>query len=109
MKQYEIHWAELPMPIGRRPVILLTRSAAYEYLNKVIVAEITTMIRGIPQEVLLGRPEGMRQRCVANLDNVHVILKSALRERAGAVAPGRQQEIKRALGYALDWAELKIS
>lgn len=108
MKQYEIHWAELPAPIGRRPVVLLTRTAAYEYLTKIIVAEITTTIRNIPQEVQLGRSEGMRQRCVANLDNVHVILKSALRERAGAVAPSRQREIKRALGYALDWAELKI-
>jgi mRNA interferase MazF len=108
MKQYEIHWADLPAPVGRRPVVLLTRTAAYEYLTKVVVAEVTTTIRGIPQEVPLGRSEGMRQRCVANLDNVHVILKSALRERAGALAPKRQREVKRALGYALDWAELKI-
>jgi mRNA interferase MazF len=108
MKQYETYWAELPSPIGRRPVLLLTRSAAYEYLNKLIVAEITTTIRGIPQEVPLGRPEGMRQRCVANLDNIHVILKSALRERAGVLAASRQQQVKRAFGYALDWAELKV-
>jgi mRNA interferase MazF len=108
MKQYEIHWAELPAPIGRRPVVLLTRTAAYEYLSKVMVAEITTTIRNIPQEVELGRRDGMPKRCVANLDNVHVILKSALRERTGAIAPGRQREIKRALGYALDWAELKV-
>ena len=108
MKQYEIRWAELPAPIGRRPVVLLTRTPAYEYLNRVIVAEVTTTIRGIPQEVALGRAEGMRQRCVANLDNVHVVLASALRERAGALAPKRHREVKRALGYALDWAELKV-
>ena len=108
MKQYEIRWAALPEPIGRRPVVLLTRSAGYEYLAKVIVAEITTTIRGIPQEVALGRREGVRQRCVANFDNVHVILKSALRERVGEVPASRHQEIKRALGYALDWAELKV-
>ena len=108
MKQYEIRWAELPAPIGRRPVVLLTRTPAYEYLNRVIVAEVTTTIRGIPQEVPLGRAEGMRQRCVANLDNVHVVLASAVRERAGALAPKRHREIKRALGYALDWAELKV-
>jgi mRNA interferase MazF len=108
MKQYEIRWAELPAPIGRRPVVLLTRTPGYDYLTKIIVAEVTTTIRGIPQEVALGRKEGMRERCVANFDNVHVILKTTLRERAGALGPGRHREVKRALGYALDWAELKI-
>jgi mRNA interferase MazF len=108
MKQYEIRWAELPAPIGRRPVVLLTRTPAYDYLTKIMVAEVTTTIRGIPQEVALGRKEGMREHCVANFDNVHVILKAALRERAGALGAGRHREIKRALGYALDWAELKV-
>ena len=59
MRQYEIWWADLPAPVGRRPVLLLTRSAAYAYLNKAIVAEITTIIRGIPQEVPVGEPEGL--------------------------------------------------
>ena len=36
MKQYEIRRANLPLPIGRRPVLLLTRSSAHAYLNKVI-------------------------------------------------------------------------
>ena len=45
LQQYEIRWANMPEPIGRRPVLLLSRTPAYEYLNKVIVAEITTTIR----------------------------------------------------------------
>ena len=73
MRQYEIRWASLPEPVGRRPVLLLTRTAAYAYLNKVIVAEITTTVRMIAQEVALGAPEGMRAASVANLDNVHVV------------------------------------
>ena len=108
MKQFEIRWAELPDPIGRRPVVLLTRTAAYEYLTRVVVAEVTTTIRAIPQEVALGRAEGMRQRCVANFDNVHVIPAKALRERIGTLAAKRHRDVKRALGYALDWAELKV-
>ena len=73
MRQYEIRWADLPEPIRRRPVLLLTRTPAYEYLAKVIVAEITTTVRGIPQEVPLGRREGLGRPSVANLDNIHVI------------------------------------
>jgi mRNA interferase MazF len=98
----------MPEPIGRRPVLLLTRSAAYAYLNKVVVAEITSTIRGIPQEVGLGRREGLRLPCVANLDNVHVVPKDVLGDRIGALASSREHDVKRALGYALDWPELKV-
>ena len=106
MKQYDIWWAELPPPVGRRPVLLLTRTSAYDYLNKVIVAEVTTTIRGIPQEVRLGETEGV-DPSVANLDNVHVVAKRLLTARAGALPAAREIEVKRALGYALGWIELK--
>ncbi len=106
MKQYEIWWADLPAPVGRRPVLLLTRSSAYGYLNKAIVAEITTTLRGIPQEVMVGAPEGL-EPSVANFDNIHVVPKNLLSSRVGVLSTGREREVKRALGYALDWPELK--
>jgi mRNA interferase MazF len=108
MRQYEIRWANLPLPIGRRPVLLLTRTSAYAYLNKVIVVEVTSTIRGIPQEVALDKREGLQRLSVANMDNLHVIPKSLLDDRIGVVGAGRESEIKRALGYALDWSELKV-
>lgn len=108
MQQYELRWADMPEPIGRRPVLLLSRTPAYEYLNKVIVAEITTTIRNIPQEVELGWREGLPRPSVANLDNLHVVAKARLGEPIGVLDPRRSREVKRALGYALDWPELKI-
>ena len=72
------------------------------------MAEVTATIRGIPQELHLGKNEGLRQPCVANMDNIHVVPKSALGDRIGVLPTRRQPEIKRALGYALDWPELKI-
>jgi mRNA interferase MazF len=108
MRQYDLVWANMPAPIGRRPVLLLTRTAAYPYLNKVIVAEVTSTIRGIPQEVSVGRRDGLARASVVNLDNVHVVPKGLLGERIGALEPARQREVKRALGYALDWPELKL-
>ena len=44
----------------------------------------------------------------ANLDNIHVVPKVLLRTLIGSLAPHRQREIKRALGYALDCPELKV-
>jgi mRNA interferase MazF len=108
MKQYEIRWANLPDPIGRRPVLLLTRTSGYPYLNKVIVAEVTSTVRGIPQEIPLGKKEGLQHMSVANMDNLHVIAKSLLGDCIGTLEAGKEAEIKRALGYALDWPELKI-
>ena len=98
----------MPEPVGRRPVLLLSRTPAFGYLNKVIVAEVTTTIRGIPQEVELGKPEGLKKPSVANLDNLHVVAKHRLGELVGELAPWKHSEAKRALGYALDWPELKI-
>jgi mRNA interferase MazF len=108
VKQYDICWATLPLPIGRRPVLLLTRSSAYAYLSKIIVAEITSTVRNIPQEVQLGKSEGLARPCVVNLDNVHVVPLPAIGDLLGSLAPSREHEVKRALGYALAWPELKV-
>lgn len=108
MRQYEIRWANLPAPVGRRPVLLLSRTPAYGYLNKVIVGEVTATIRGIPEEVSLGRREGLTRPSVVNLDNVHAIAKARLGDRLGTLAPERERDVKRALGYALGWPELKV-
>ena len=107
MRQYEIWQAHLPEPIGSRPVLLLSRDAAYDYLSRVLVVEITTIVRDIPVEVLLGRAEGVPRRSVANFDNLHAVPKACLGERLGALGAARISEAKRALGFALGWPELK--
>lgn len=106
MRQFEIWWANLPRPAGRRPVLLLSRNDAYSYLNKFVVAEITTTVRSIPVEVGLGRREGLPSVCVANLDNIRTVARQWLDSRAGCLPASRQREVKRALGYALGWDEL---
>ena len=106
MRQYEIWWANLPQPAGRRPVLLLSRDDAYSYLNKFTIAEITTVIRNIPTEVLLGKREGLPRPCVANFDNLRALSRNALVERIAALPRNRIAEVKRAVGYAFGWGEL---
>ncbi|MGC9969762.1 MAG: type II toxin-antitoxin system PemK/MazF family toxin [Bryobacteraceae bacterium] len=106
MTQYEIWWAELPAPAGKRPVLLLSRPDSYEYLNKFVAAEITTTIRHIPVEVSLGPAEGLAKKCAANCDNLRTVSRSSLFKRAGVLARAREAEVKRAVGYALAWDEL---
>lgn len=106
MKQFEIWWADLPKPAGRRPVLLLTRDDAYAYLNKFIVAEITTTIRNIPVEVPLGKRDGLTAPCVANCDNLRTVNRDMLVERISMLTTSRLVEVKRAVGYAFGWEEL---
>jgi mRNA interferase MazF len=105
-KQFDVWWVSLPDPVGRRPVLLLTRTAAFAYLTRVLVVEVTTTIRGIPQEVALGKSEGLRRRCVANLDALRTIPSATLTSRVGKLAVNRHVEVKRALGHVLHWPEL---
>ena len=106
MKQFEVWWADLPEPAGRRPVLLLSRNDAYGYLSKFVAVEITSTIRGIASEVPLGEDEGLRTVCVANCDNLRMVARPALTKRAGKLAPERWVEVKRAMGAALGWREL---
>ena len=106
MKQYEIWWARLPAPAGRRPVLLLSRDDAYAFLNKFIAAEITTTVRQIPIEVRLDSAEGLPKPCVVNCDNLRTISKQFLTKRITRLPAARRAEVKRALGYALGWEEL---
>jgi len=64
-------------------------------------------MRHIPQEIPVGKNEGLPSDSVVNLDNIHVIPKKSLEHRLGHIDSTRIREIKRALGYVLDWSELK--
>ena len=101
MRRGEIWRAELEPPAGRRPVLLLSRDEAYSVRSLVIVAPITTRIRHIPSEVLLGADDGMPQNCVANLDTITTIPKDCLRNRLVALSSQKMKELEAAIHFAL--------
>jgi len=101
MKRGELWWADLPPPIGRRPVLLLSRDEAYAIRTAVTVAEVTTKVRGIPVEVPLGPEDGLPKRCVANLDTIVTIRKELLVERIALLRKGKIEQINDAIRFAL--------
>lgn len=101
MRRGEIWWAELPSPLGRRPVLLLSRNEAYALRNAVTVAEVTSTIRGIPVEVELDHEDGMPKRCIVNLDTIVTIRKELLRERITTLKEERMVQINSAIKFAL--------
>lgn len=55
MRRNEVWWAELPPPVGPRPVVVLTRDAVIESIDSIVVALVTRSVRELSTEVRLGR------------------------------------------------------
>lgn len=102
MRRGEVWWAEQPKPIGRRPVVLLSRDEAYTVRNAVTVAQVTTTVRNLPVEVFLDKKDGLSKKCVANLDTVTTIRKGILTERICSLKSDKVREIDEALKFALE-------
>lgn len=102
MRRGEVWWAELPPPIGRRPVVLLSRDAAYRVRTSVTVGMITRTIRDIPVEVPLSAEDGMPQECVLNLDDILTIPKTRLVKRITILSSQKMNAVARAIIFALD-------
>lgn len=75
-----------------RPVVILTRARVAPHLSRVLVAPITTTVRGIPSEVALGEAEGVKAGSVANLDNISLMPVANFIALAGLIAPERWDE-----------------
>ena len=101
MRRGEIWWAELASPAGKRPVLLLSRNEAYAVRELVIVAPLTTRIRGIPSEVSLGDEDGVPRACVINVDTITTIAKASLRERLTALSAEKLKAVEEALHFSL--------
>ena len=88
-------------PDKRRPVAVLTRQEVIPLLRTVMVAPVTSTIRGAPSEVLVGPEHGLRQASAVNLDHVQTVERSRLVRRIGRLGPEEMREICRALALAV--------
>lgn len=102
MKRAEVWWADLPPPVGSRPVVILTRDAVLHSIGSVVVTLVTRTVRGLPTEMELGRQQGLPVRCVANLDNVLTVPRERLRRLMGACDTAKIRELNQAIKAALD-------
>lgn len=101
MRRGEIWWAQLDLPAGRRPVVLVSRDAAYAIRQAVTIAEISTTIRAIPTEVRLGRRDGLPRPCVINADNLMTIPRARLASQIATLSREKCRQLDAALRFAL--------
>ncbi len=87
-------------PDKRRPVLILTRQEVIGLLSTVMVAPITSTIRGAPSEVVVGVEEGLKNHSAINLDHVQTVERGRLSFYIGTVSPEKMAAVCRALVIA---------
>ncbi len=101
MRRGEVWWADLAPPVGRRPVVLLSRNEAYQIRELAPVAPVTPRLRGIPTEVSLDPREGLRRLGAVNLDSIVTIQKRHLTQRITALSQVKVEAVNQAIKFAL--------
>ncbi len=94
----QVWWADLDKV---RPVVIVTRARVAPRLRRVLIAPITTTVRGIATEVAMGRAEGVRDGSVANFDNVQLVPVDRLLRRAGVIDAERWPEFCSAMAAVM--------
>lgn len=96
----DVWFADVPGD-KRRPVVVLTRNSVLPRLTTILVAPVTTRVREIPTEVLLGPPHGLARRCVANFDNILPLPKDKLVRRVGRLGAPDLRRVCAAARFAI--------
>ena len=98
----EIWWAVLPAPVGRRPVLILTRDSVIASRTHVTVAPLTRTRRGIASEVDLSTADGLPKASTVSLDSIQTISKALLRRKITRLSASRLDQVCQAIHFALD-------
>lgn len=101
MKRGEIRWYVFSRPDNRRPVLILTRDSALDFLGEVTVAPITTTIRDIPPEVLLTKADGMPRDCAVNFDHLQTVSKGKMGALIATLSSNKMQQMRACVLFAL--------
>jgi mRNA interferase MazF len=87
-------------PDKRRPVLILSRQAALRALDTALVAPVTSTIRGLPSEVLVGEQQGLKGPSAVNLDHVQTVTQAGLTQFLGTLDDDTMESVCRALAVA---------
>ena len=88
-----------------RPVLVVTRQAVLEYLDKVVVVEITTKGKGYPTEVFIDQAGNLPLPSFVQADNLHTIPKNRLTRFTGTLDAAAMRKVSRKIVLALGLEE----
>ncbi len=101
MRRGEVRWYKFSHPDKRRPVLILTRDSALDFLSEVTIAPVTSTVRDIPSEIALGEEDGMPRACAVNLDHIQTVSKGKIGALITTLSTDRMAQVRHALRFAL--------
>jgi mRNA interferase MazF len=90
--------------IGRRPAVVVTRNTLIPLLTSVTVARVTSTVRGLRTEVVVGEAHGLEHDSVVNCTDVFTVPKAAVARTRGTLGPVELQALDQALRVAMELA-----
>lgn len=84
-----------------RLVVVLARNGAIPFLRGIMVAPVTTVIRGLPSEVPLGEDFGLETLAAVNLDAVTTVSRFRLGQAVGRLGEKELEKVCAALQVAI--------
>ena len=101
MKRGEVRWYKFDRPDKSRPVVILSRDSIIPHVGEVTVAPVTSTIRDIPSEVLLGSADGLTRECAVNCDHLQTVAKGRIGSLLATLSESRMTEVRAAIAFAL--------
>jgi mRNA-degrading endonuclease toxin of MazEF toxin-antitoxin module len=86
---------------GRRPALILTRQGVIPHVNKLTVAEITSVGKGYPAEVAIGRKANLPRESFVQTDNLQTVAKSRFVKYVGGLDADAMDVVGRRIILAL--------
>lgn len=86
----------------RRPALILTRHSKLHLLTWVTVAPITSTIRGLTSEVLVGTRNGLDHDGVVSCDNITTVPTSAVGDTIGLLFDDQERALAQAISDAFE-------
>jgi mRNA interferase MazF len=88
-------------PDKGRPVLVLSRQEVIPLLHTVMVAPITSTLRGAPSEVTVGIEHGLKHISAVNLDHVQTVERARLVGYVGRLGADKMRDVCQALAIAV--------
>jgi mRNA interferase MazF len=101
-KPGEVWFADLGMAAKNRPVLVLSVPGDEDARALLIVAPLTSQIRGLRGEVDLGKPRWLPKHSAANVQGLASFDGRVLSRRLGVLSAGEMERVKASLRDLLD-------
>ena len=97
----DIRLFRFPEPDKQRPVLVLTRDSIIDRLSRITIAPLTSTIRGVASEMVLGPDDGMKDACAVNLHNIVTVPKAGLGRLIVSLDARKMDQVCSAIAFAL--------